>query len=41
MCRVYEPQNGAADSELNFIAVKQRNRIGDALIVDQRAVEAL
>lgn len=40
MRRVYEAQLRSTHSELNAVAVVERRGAGDALVVNQRAVEA-
>ncbi len=38
--RINETQDGAADAELNAVAIAERGGRGDAPAVEQRAVEA-
>lgn len=40
MRRINEAQDGAAHAELNMVAVVEWRRAGDALLVNQRPVEA-
>ena len=40
MRRINKAQDGAAQTELDTVAIVERRRAGDALIVNQRAVEA-
>ena len=38
---IAQAQQGTAGPELNLIAIKQRRRFADALVIDERAVKAL
>jgi hypothetical protein len=41
MRRIAEPQRRPAGAQLDLVAIEQRHGIADALVIDQRAVEAL